>query len=223
MLYRTEEFTRKPVAPEDVSASTLLGVSFSLKPAPGRQGRSAARSMLCRVMRVVANAYSDCLLLDLRDQTLPFFDGRMPHEQDAPALKFAWSCINRAGALLLSVPAYWSGVSGVFKNFVDVLCGPVYDMDSDAVTVFAGKPVGLLIVGADDASAQAGSDQARQILLSTGARLVGTPVVISNPRSSTVEDLELASHELIALGAELAKEAYLRGGIRPAPTHPKTS
>ncbi len=152
--------------------------------------------------------YPHVFFLDLRDQPLPFFDGRLPHNHDDLSLKFVWSCIDRAGALLLSVPAYWSSVSGVFKNFVDTLCGPAYDMEGEVVTVFTNKPVGLLIVGADDASARAGVDQAQQIMLSIGACLVGQPVVISNPRSGDVE-ADILSRELIALGAELARHAHL--------------
>ena len=200
-----------PTSAEDIDAAVLLGVCASLKPAPGRQGQSATRSILAYVLSTVGAVYPRVSLLDLRDYPPPFFDGRMPHEYESPALEFVWSCVSRAGALLLSVPAYWSGVSGVFKNFVDTLCGPIYDMEDTVATVFMNKPVGLLIVGADDASARAGADQARQILRSTGARLIGEPVVISNPRSGSAE-VSILPPEMIVLGAELARQAHLTFG-----------
>jgi NAD(P)H-dependent FMN reductase len=203
-------FTHIPTSPEDIGAATLLGVCASLKPAPGRQGRSAARSILYYALDTLGAVYPEVFLLDLRDHQLPFFDGQMPHEYDDPALQFVWSCVGRTGALLLSVPAYWSGVSGVFKNFVDTLCGPIYDYDREDIvtTIFANKPVGLLIVGADETSAHVGADQAQQIMLSTGAQLVGQPVVVTNPRSGGIE-AGMLSRELIALAAELVRHAHL--------------
>lgn len=197
-----------PTSPEDVSTFTLLGVCASLKPASGHQGRSATRSILSYALDTVGAVYPNVSLLDLRDHPLPFFDGRMPHECDNPTLEFVLSCVGRAGALLLSVPAYWSGVSGVFKNFVDVLCGPIYDMPEAATTVFENKPVSLVIVGADEESANAGRDQAQHIMSSTGARLVGQPIVVANPRSGGV-DAEALGRDLVVLGAELARHAYL--------------
>lgn len=179
----------------------LLGVSTSLKPALGRSGRSAARDLLTGALEVVRQVTPHVRLLDLREQRLPFFDGRHSHEYDDPVVDRVRSDVSRAGALLVSVPSYWSGVSGVFKNFVDVLCGPAYDLRDKATTVFTGKPVGFLVVGADVASAEAGAAQAQQILSSTGARLVGEPVVVADPRSHRV-DTRIG--ELVALTASLA-------------------
>lgn len=200
--------TRAPATPEDINAATLLGICASMKPAPGHQGHSAARSILSYTLEAVSTVYPDVFLLDLRNHPLPFFDGRLPDEHEDSALRFVWSCVDRAGALLIAVPAYWCGISGVFKNFVDVLCGPIYDLEETAQTVFMSKPVGLLIVGADDASAQAGLAQAQQIMGCTGAQLIGQPVVVSNPRASGIDE-RMLSRELIALGAELARHAYL--------------
>ncbi len=192
---------------EDVRPATVLGICASLKPAPGRQGRSAVRSLLTFALDHLANVYPEVALLDLRDHPPPSFDGRMPHDYDDPVLQLLWPCVDRAGALLLAVPAYWSGVSGVFKNFVDVLCGPAYDLECPSVTVFSNKPVGLLVVGAEEASTRAGADQARMTLLATGARLVGQPVLVADPRSRPMQ-IELVSRELAALAGELAQHAY---------------
>jgi NAD(P)H-dependent FMN reductase len=207
--------TRAPAAAEEVGPATLLGVCASLKPPPGRADRSAVRSLLAYALDAVADTYPEVALLDLRDHPPPFFDGRLPEDREDAALRFAWSCVDRAGALLLAVPGYWCGVSGVFKNFVDTLCGPRYDLPDPVVTVFTGKAVGLLVVGADDASAAAAADQAGRIMASTGAALVGRPVVLGNPRGGTA-NWDAVSGELIALAAELARRAYLaaagRGG-----------
>ncbi len=192
---------------EQVTSTTLLGVCTSLKPAHGVESSSATRSCLNYSLQAVAVVYPDTYLLDLRDHTLPFFDGRMPHEYQCADLEFVRSCIDQAGALLLSIPAYWSGVSGVFKNFVDTLCGPAYDLDGLAQTVFTNKPVGLLIVGADLASTEAGVAHARQIMSSTGAVIAADPVAIANPRAGRL-DAESLSRELVLLGAQLAQHAF---------------
>lgn len=201
----TDTLIRTLKSPQEINSTTLLGVCTSIKPAPGYSSRSAVRSLLSQALETVATIYPDTYLLDLRDHPPPFFDGRMPEKYDDASLQFVRECIERAGALLLSVPAYWSSVSGVFKNFVDVSCGPVYDMDDSFTTIFTNKFVGLVVVGADEASAHAGADQARQIMLSTGANVVGTPVVVANPRTLGSEMIGSVLQEVIATGADLAR------------------
>jgi NAD(P)H-dependent FMN reductase len=151
-----------------------------MKP-PGR--RSAARALLSLALQTVAEAYPRVALLDLSEYSMPWFDGRSPASRGDPAISYAAECMERSGALLLSVPAYWAGVSGAFKNFVDCVCGPAYDLPCPPRTAFVGKDVGVLVVGADDESATAGVEQAGRILASAGARLVGRPVTLSNPRA----------------------------------------
>ena len=189
---------------EEINVTTVVGVCTSLKPAPGIEGSSATRSVLKYSLDAVSAIYPNTYLLDLRDYKLPFFDGRMPHEYQSTDLDIVRSCVDQAGALLLSVAAYWNGVSGVFKNFVELLCGPAYDLDGDLQTVFTNKPVGLVIVGADLASTEAGAVQARQIMSSTGAVIVAEPLAIANPRAGNL-DVQLLSSELVVLGAQLAQ------------------
>lgn len=196
--------------PEEVNQHSLLGICTSRKPAVGRSSQSATRSMLVYCLDAIRPVYPNVALLDLRDLTIPFFDGRLPYEYGDRGVNLMTSCIRRASSLLLSVPAYWSGVSGVFKNMIDVLCGPVYEMQNDINTVFKGKHVGLLIIGADDVSAEVGSVQACQIMQSTGAIIVGKPLIIRDPRSTSQNTKELSS-EIVALGGELARRAHLSG------------
>jgi NAD(P)H-dependent FMN reductase len=199
--------------PSDVDRSTLLGVCASMKPAPGLNGRSAARSLLVSTLDLLSRAYPHVSLLDLRERPLPFFDGRMPLATNSAEVGFAWTCVDRAGALLLSVPAYWSGVSGVFKNFVDTLCGPAYDMEGPVTTVFSGKPVGLLIVGADAESTRAGGEDAWRILESTGAEVLGEPVLVSNPRRGIDPSV---TRSLVELAGSLGQRVVAgNGGAGP--------
>jgi NAD(P)H-dependent FMN reductase len=205
--YSGHSLSRSVSSPEQITGTTLLGVCASLKPALGAEARSATRSLLNYSLEKVGAVYPDTYSLDLRDHPLPFFDGRMPREYQSAELEFVWSCVERAGALLFSIPAYWSGVSGVFKNFVDTLCGPAYDMEGVVETVFTNKPVGLLIVGADLPSTQAGAAHARQIMASTGAVIAAEPIAVANPRTGDL-DAESLSRELVLLGAQLAQRAF---------------
>lgn len=191
-----------PLSPKAVNLGTVLGICTSLKPALGRDQKSAARGLLHYALGTLVSVYPNVMLLDLRDHVPPPFDGRLPIEHPDEQLHFIYDCVDRAGALLVSIPAYWSGVSGVFKNFVDVLCGPAYDLPSPH-TVFSGKPVGLIVVGADDSSARCGEQQARIILESCGAVLATGSLAFGNLRGETLEPESIAL--LPALAAELAR------------------
>ncbi len=196
----------KILRPEQVNPQMLLGLSISLKPGPGQTGRSAARSLLRHALATVGRVTPHVGLLDLRDHPIPLFDGRTPGECGSPAVEVISESVRTAGALLLSVPAYWGGVAGVFKNLIDVLCGPAYELVEGEPTVFAGKPVGLIVVGADEGSAPAGASQASGIIAAVGARLMAPPVVVSNPRKADSSSSSLSA-DLVALSAELAAAA----------------
>ena len=165
-------------------APSLVGVCASMKPAPEASTKSAAREFLTRALQEVRGEDHEVGMLCLRKNPLPFFDGRLPEELANQTVQSMLSTLQITPRLLLSIPCYWGGVSGVFKNFVDVLCGPLYDMPSGRKTVFEGKSVGIFVVGADKGSAERGAEQATHILSLTGARIVGTPVILGNPRTS---------------------------------------
>lgn len=190
----------------DVRPGALLGISTSYKPGPGRTGNSAVRSLLRHALAVVARAAPDVTMLDLREHRFPLFDGRLPDEYDLPSVRLVSDAVVRAGSLMLSVPAYWGDVSGVFKNMVDVLCGPAYDLEEGAATIFEGKPVGLLVVGADEVSAHRGAEAATVILGLAGAEIAVPPVVVANPRDAAF-DARAAVADLVAAAAHLAMAA----------------
>lgn len=178
----------------------LLGVCASAKPPPGAAAKSAVRGYLMHMLDQVQTLCPSALLLDLRDRPLPWFDGRTPEAHDDENVSSAFQLVEAAGALLLAVPAYWSTVGAVFKNFCEVLSGPAYDLENRP-TVFAGKPCGLLIVGADLPSALRGGRHAEEIMMALGATLVAPPVIISNPRE------QRSARELSDLAASLGEVA----------------
>lgn len=185
---------------------TILGICTSLKPAPGHEGRSAARSLLTMALDSLFIAYPACELLDLRDFPPPLFDGRGPSERTEPNVTILVDRVSRAAGLLIAVPAYWSAVSGVFKTFIEVLCGAAYDQ-TDQQTVFRDKPVGLIVVGTDEESTSAGAEQARAILRHTGAIVIEPIVKITNPRHQPL-DAHAVTNEM-ALVAALVSYAAL--------------
>ena len=194
---------------DDVTARTLLGICTTLKPAPGRTGRSATRSLLVYALESVVAVYPDVALLDLREHRLPLFDGRGGREYADPHLDLVTTCVERASALLIGVPAYWNGVSGVFKNLIDTLCGAAYDLPQPRRTVLTDKQIGLLVVGADDESGAAAAAQAIAILTSTGATVASEPMIVPNPRGRPV-DAGRVSRELATLAGSLAIRACRR-------------
>lgn len=187
----------KPVGPQ-----TLLGLGTSLK--PGLRRKSAAHALVSFALDSLAGVGADVAFVELHEHPVPFFDGRMPHEYASAELDFLGSCISSAGALLMAVPGYWSGVSGVWKNCIDTLCGPLYDLPRPGATIFDGKPVSLVVVGADEASAVAAAAQAPAVMASTGARLVGAPVVVANPRDGVAGAGNLSA-ELLELAVGLLR------------------
>lgn len=179
----------------------IMAVSTSLKAA-----HSASRALLQLAVECVAPIYPSIDLLDLSAHDLPMFAGSDPRTSVTltPLLQRVTDC----GGLLLSVPCYWRGVSGVFKNFVDVLCGPAYDLESQT-TVFSGKPVALIVVGADAASARDGRADAERVLGAVGAELVGETVVVTEPR--TVPIPASTPGDVTRLAALLARAALVGG------------
>jgi NAD(P)H-dependent FMN reductase len=130
------------------STPTLLFVSPSLKPAPGYTTNSASRWLLEQAAQQLQQAYPGIAMLDLRTHPLPHFQGLKPEEVDDSNTAAAAAAIARSAALLIAVPGYWSGVSASFKNFIELMCGPAYDYTPPVRTLFSGKPVGLVVVGA---------------------------------------------------------------------------
>jgi hypothetical protein len=69
-------------------------------------------------------------------------------------------------------------------------------------TIFHDKPVGIFVVGADAQSSERGAEQASHILSMAGARIVGSPVILANPRNSSTSSAQIIV-ELTDLGRKL--------------------
>jgi NAD(P)H-dependent FMN reductase len=169
---------------------SLLGICTSMKPGPGQSTRSAAREYLRAALDGLAG-YERVGWLDLRQYPFPHFDGRAPEQLENENVSRICKTIDNADRLLVSVPCYWGGVSGVFKNFVDCLCGASYDLDDGHPTVFYQKKLALFVIGADERSATQGEIQARSIFQAVGAIVMEQSVVMANPRRMTCSQIEM--------------------------------
>src|ERR1022692_3474845 len=136
----------------------ILGISARMK-----SHKSASRALFEEALRLLEGVYPNVAALDLYGVDIPLFAGQCPRALESPGVRKSLSAIDESAGLLISVPCYWGSVSGVFKNLVDVLCGAAYDLP-DSQTVFSGKRVGLIVVGADEHSATHGYLDARRIL-----------------------------------------------------------
>lgn len=154
----------------------------SLKPAPGVDRPSSSRELLRAVAAGLDDAGAEHVLLDLRDLTLPMFDGRGPDDYGSPDLDRVRKAIGDSDALVISTPAYWSSASGPLVNLLDLIGGANYDRVPDTPLPLNGLVALLLTVGADDASAYLGAQQMRGILTAMGAWVAPQEVTIGNPR-----------------------------------------
>ncbi|MBY5728489.1 NAD(P)H-dependent oxidoreductase [Rhizobium leguminosarum] len=183
------------------SNPNLLAICASLKPARGRTEPSACREILraatIYLSRVVPNIES----LDLRDATLPGFEGLAPAHHYDPAVMQVHQRIRAASGLIFSIPAYWGGVGGAFKTFVELVCGPSYENASSSP--FQGKPAVALLVGSDALSTQSAISQLDSIFEAIGAHLTSELVVVPNPAATGAADA--ATRALIGASAQLAQ------------------
>lgn len=188
-------------------APRLLAICASLKPAPGRDEPSACRELLKAATGYLERVFPAIDLLDLRDVSLPGFEGLLPETHYSPAVRQSHAQITGAAGLILSVPAYWGGVGSSFKAFVEVMCGPSYN--AEAASPFQGKPLVALLIGSDAHSAHEGANQLDVILRAVGARQIAAPVIVPDPAAPGAADAAVKS--LIGSAAELAQEVLRIG------------
>ncbi|QND45959.1 NAD(P)H-dependent oxidoreductase (plasmid) [Rhizobium lusitanum] len=179
----------------------LLAICASLKPAPGRMEPSACREILRAATTYLSRVVPNIETLDLRDAALPGFEGLAPAHHYDPAVMRVHQRIRAASGLIFSIPAYWGGVGGAFKTFVELVCGPSYENASSSP--FQGKPAVVLLVGSDPFSAESGTAQLENIFEAIGVHLICELVVVPNPAATGASDA--AIHALIGASAQLAQ------------------
>ena len=176
--------------------NNLLIVCISAKTNTITSQRSAVRSLCQLVYETLYPVIPDVEIVDIVN---------LPENHDNENVSHWLFKIRNSKAVFFGVPAYWGGVSGVAKNWFDVLCGPAYDLNK-VETIFSGKKVGFFIVGADRDSSIGGTEQLKKVLKMAGALLVSGPVDISNPRTAEI-DWGRFGNDLVGIAAETTKKA----------------
>lgn len=192
------------------AAPHLLALCGSMKPAPGDQRPSACRSILRAATGLVSSVFPHIEMMDIREAALPPFQGLTPGDHPDPRVMDCHARIRAASGLILSVPAYWGGVGGAFKSFVETVSGPAYD--TGAASPFAGLPAVGLIVGADRASAEAAAAQLPVILGALGAGLASPLVVVDDPAAPGAA--AAAVQRLVGAVAGLARDLVATDEVR---------
>lgn len=73
--------------------------------------------------------------IDLRERNLEFCDGRMIHEYNTH-LQHDSKILKNADVIILGFPVYHYSISGVLKNYVDIMCDAFSEKQIDFLVVW---------------------------------------------------------------------------------------
>lgn len=179
----------------------ILLICGSMKPPLNKKTPSAAREFLKIVQQGIHKTGGQTQFIDLRDMRLPFFDGREKiveyKNKDLLGIKKA---IHDSDIVIISIPAYWSGPSGVVKNLIDLLGGPRYRKNIED-SPFKRKIIGFVIVGDTEESAQSTSVSIRNAINAQEGIVLPISMVIGNPHD--VQNISGLMQKLYAYGKSL--------------------
>ena len=184
--------------------TTILGISGSLT-----KGGST-RAVIDAALHAAKTRYLEITtdVVDLRDVTLSFCDGRPLNEytDDTPQVV---AKIQAADAYIIGTPIYRGSYTGSLKNLLDHV----------PVEAMTGKVVGLVATAATDHHYLSIDQELRPVLMWFNAHLVpGSVYVRSNQlQGNTIVD-EQANEHLRLLGEAVADiQQRLSGGLQGPP------
>lgn len=93
--------------------SKILFISGSLSE------NSKSLLLLSEAMKIARQKGIETELLDLKNETIPFCDGR-PFDGYLPSLKIIYEKIQQADFIVFGMPIYCYSISGPLKNFIDI-------------------------------------------------------------------------------------------------------
>lgn len=181
---------------------TVVCVSGSVKAT-----KSASRSLVNAGAEFI-RPHVNVTVLDLAAHPLPHYAGHLPKDHPDAAVREVATLIASADALVLGIPCYWGMPAGPLINFVDLVCGPAYDLRRPD-TPFTGTGVGVVLVGADDASAEQAVTPVVNMVKTLGASLIGEPLLVANPRGGLRPDLDQDLSRLFLTVAQHAVRARI--------------
>lgn len=185
----------------------VLMICLSQKPGPDEpEKRSATRQLLRASASALEGRSVGYEFVDIRETPFPFFDGRQSHKH-GEAVATVLEQIAASRFVVLSVPAYWGSMSGVAKNFFDVLGGAAYD-ELGPCELLSGKRVGAIVVGGAGGDASAAVEQLDGLVRRFGAAGLQAVVQLDDPRRHS--DLEGVVRQCSQLPFQLAQSPRLR-------------
>ena len=188
-----------------------LAIVIGAATPPGRLSRAVA------ALADAARAEHPALrvsMVDLAANPVEICDGR-PEEGYGDATRAAIRAVRDASAIAIASPVYRASYPGVLKNLIDLL--PVEGL--------AGKPVGILAMGASAHHYLAVDTQLRAVLTWFGALVAPTSVYLTGrdfesgelTAATAVEDVRALARTLVVLAERVAGTT-----LGPAPLAART-
>jgi FMN reductase len=170
-----------------------LAIVIGAATPPGRLSRAAAA--LAEAGRA-ERPQLRVAMVDLAATPIEICDGR-PGDAYGDATRAAIRTVRDASAVAIASPVYRASYPGVLKNFIDLL----------PVEALAGKPVGILAMGATAHHYLGVDTQLRAVLAWFGALLAPTSVYLTSrdfesgelTAAAAVEDVRALVRTLVAL------------------------
>lgn len=180
------------------TAGLSLTVIIGAATPPGRLSRAAAA--LADAARA-ARPQLRVMVVDLAATPVEICDGR-PEAAYGDATRAAIRAVREASAVAIASPVYRASYPGVLKNFVDLL----------PVEALAGKPVGILAMGASAHHYLGVDSQLRAVLAWFGALVAPTSVYLTSgdfesgelAAAAAVEDVRALAQTLVMLADRVA-------------------
>lgn len=180
----------------------VLSICASKKHEGGALGRpSASRSILTIAEEGLRRHDVALTRLDFVDISLPPFEGLTLADYEDAELKTVSRKVSQHSRLILSIPAYWGGPSGVGKNFIDLMGGAKYV--DDAVSALSQKVIALIVIGAAEGDARRASEQIEYALMRQGAAVARSRLCLDDPGHLDPRSIAIAA---LAFAKSLARE-----------------
>lgn len=147
-------------------------------------GSTREGSLNRRLVRVAARgaqaAGADCSLIDLRDWSLPLYDGDLERAQGLPsAARALKQRLVASAGLLVASPEYNGSLSGVLKNTLDWLSRAAESPGPD-LAGFRGKVVGVMSASTGPLGGARGLAHLRAVLAALGCLVLPDEVTVRN-------------------------------------------
>jgi FMN reductase len=194
------------------AAGLALAIVIGAATPPGRLSRAAAA--LADAVRAERPDLR-VAMVDLAATPVEICDGRPEHAY-GEATRAAIRAVREASAVAIASPVYRASYPGVLKNLVDLL----------PVEALAGKPVGILAMGATAHHYLGVDTQLRAVLAWFGALVAPTSVYLTSrdfesgelTAPAAVEDVRALARTLVALAERVTGTT-----LGPTPLAARTS